>query len=370
MAQENQDEMSLFDSENIELNLDMNPEDLDVSEENIEDDDQEQEEESSEENIQNESSEEDEDPSEGVASEDEDEGGDNSPNLYSSLASVLHEQGLLPSLNLQDKSIDNIDGITEAFKNEIEANVKNRLVETLGEDGYEAVSNGVPLSELAKVKENQNALESITEEALQGDEELAKRVIYQDYLNQGIDENRAKKLLKRVIDSGEDALLEDATESLQSLKAFEQKQIEVKKENFKKQQELQAKQQEELDKEIKNKIYNSNELIKGAKLNKAIKERVYNSMTEIVGKNENGVLENRLMRDRRENPIEFDTKLYYLYELTNGFKSFEKLSNDTRTSAISDLERSIRQTNHQDTGSPSFLDDGDSYSAFGDELVV
>jgi hypothetical protein len=369
-------EMDIFDSEGLELNIDATPEDLGlVDEENTEENTGD---ESTEENVEetteentNESSEEDEDSSEEVASEDEDEGGDeNSPNLYSSLASVLHEQGLLPSLDLDSNEVKNIDDITTAFKSEIEANVKQRLVETLGEDGYEAVTNGVPLSELAKVKDNQTALESITDDTLQEDPELAKRVIYQDYINQGMSEDRAKRLLKRIVDAGDDAVLEDAAESLQSLKAYEQRQIEVRKEEFKKQQELVAKQQEEVEKQVKDKIYNSNELLKGMKLNKAIKDKVYKSMTEIVGKNQDGVLENRLMRDRRTNPVEFDTKLYYLYELTNGFQDFTKISNTTKTSAISDLERSIRQTNHQDTGTPGFLQDGESYSGFGDEIVL
>lgn len=379
MAEQN-DEMSLFDSDDLELNLGFNPGDLGIEEEEENDNTDQSGVDGDDsppiddtENDNDTTSEEDKDPSEGVAGdEDEDEGGDddNSPNLYSSLATVLYEQGLLPSLDLQKNKIQNVDDITTAFKSEIESNVRQRLVETLGEDGYEAVTNGVPLSELAKVKENQTTLDSISEDAFAEDPELAKRVIFQDYINQGIAEDRAKKLLKRVVDSGDDALLEDAAESLQSLKVFEQRQVEIKKEQFKEQQALQAKQQEELDTKIKDRIYNSEELLKGVKLNKAIKDKVYKSMTEVVGKNESGVLENRLMRERRENPIEFDTKLYYLYELTNGFKDFAKVANTTRSSAISELEKSLRQTNHQDTGAPSFLEDGESYSGLGDELVL
>lgn len=375
MGKENENEMGLFDSDDLELNLDYTPEDLGIEPE------EDPEEENTEEETndtpptdeQNDNtSEEDEDSSEEVAGdEDEEEGGDDtSPNLYSSLASVLYEQGLLPSLDLQNNKINGIEDITTAFKSEIESNVRQRLVDTLGEDGYEAVTNGVPLSELAQVKDNQNALEGISEEVLQQDPDLAKRIIFQDYINQGISEDRAKKLLKRVMDSGDDAVLEDASESLQSLKAFEERKVELKKEEYKIQQAEQAKQQEELEVKIKDKIYNSNELLKGLKLNKSIKDKVYKSMTEVIGKNEQGVLENKLMRERRENPIEFDTKLYYLYELTNGFKDFGKVANTTRTSAISELEKSIRSTNYQDSGSPSFLDDKDSYSGLGDELVL
>lgn len=384
MAKENN--MSLFDSDDIELNLDdASFEDLGLDdEENTAEEEDATETDTDDESIfegdnpnaeettdDENSSEEEETSSEDVAGEDDDEGGDenDSPNLYSSLASVLYEQGLLPSLNLDESKVNNIEDITKAFKAEIESNVKNKLVEKLGEDGYEAINSGVSMSDFAKSRENQDALNSIADTDLE-DPELAKRVIYQDYINQGMTEDRAKKLLKRIVDSGDEALLEDASESLTSLKAYEQKQLETKKEQLVKDQQFQAKQQEELDTKIKDKIYNSEELLKGIKLNKAIKDKVYSSMTEVIGKNEQGVLENKLMRERRENPIEFDTKLYYLYELTNGFKDFANISNKSRSSAITELEKSMRQTNRQDQGTPSFLEDGDSYLGLGDELVL
>lgn len=374
--------MNIFDEENVELNLDPTPQELGLDDENTTADDADTDQadiiddpegdsEADDAAKKDKNSGEDQDDSEDVAGKDSDEGGDenDSPNLYSSLASVLHEQGLLPSLNLDENKVSNIEDITTAFKAEIESNVKSKLIESLGEDGYEAVTNGVSLSDLAKSRENQGALDSIEVSALTEDPELSKRIIYQDYINQGISEDKARKLLKRVVDSGDDALLEDATESLGSLKEYEQRQLDTRKERYKEEQKLEAKRQEDLDKEVKNKIYNSDELLKGIKLNKAIKDKVYASMTEIVGKNDSGVLENKLMRERRESPIEFDTKLYYLYELTNGFKDFTKISNTTRSSAISDLELSMRQTNHQDSGAPSFLSDGESYLGIGDELV-
>jgi hypothetical protein len=372
--------MSLFDSQDLELNLDMTPEDLGLEEseeevpENTEENtgDQHEGEETPEgDEPEENNSEGDENPSEEVAGdEDEDGGGDeNSPNLYSSLATVLHEQGLLPSLDLQSNKIGSVDDIANAFKAEIEGNVKSKMVEALGEDGYNAVMNGIPITELAKTREAQATLDSITPEALQSDLELSKRVIYQDYLNQGISEDRAQRLLKRVIDSGEDAILEDAAESLTSLKVYEQRQLENKQLEYQKQQEAEQARQAQLETELKNKIYNSKELIQGAKLNKAMQDKVFKSMTEIVGKNENGVLENKLMRERRENPVEFDAKLYYIYELTNGFKDLSKVLNTTRSSAVDELERSLRQTKHQDSGTPNYLQDGESYFGPNDEIV-
>ena len=48
------------------------------------------------------------------------------------------------------------------------------------------------------------------------------------------------------------------------------------------------------------------------------------------------------MKDRRTNPIEFDTKLYYLYELTKGFSDFSLLENKTKTKVSNDFERALK----------------------------
>lgn len=364
--------MDLFEEEGLELNIDATPEELGIEEEQEEQNTDESQDDSEDENI-NDSSEDQDDPETVAESEEDDqEGGDdnNSPNLYSSLASVLSEQGLLPSFDLDNNKIESIDDISAALRNEVDSNVKQRLVESLGEDGYEAIMNGVPLTQLADYKSKQESLNSITEEAIAADLELGKKVIYQDYINQGMSEERAQKLLKRIIDSGDEAILEDSKESLESLKAFEAKQLEQTKEQNLKLRQAQEKEQAELDKNLKNKIYNSDELIKGVKLTKAIKDKVYSSMTEIVGKNDNGIGENKLMKSRRENPLEFDTKLYYVYELTNGFTDFSKVINTTKTSAISTLEQALRKQRNPDSGSPSYLNDNDSYFGAGDELVL
>lgn len=63
-------------------------------------------------------------------------------------------------------------------------------------------------------------------------------------------------------------------------------------------------------------------------------------MNDVVSKNPyTGELENKLMKSRREDPLNFDLKLYYLYELTNGFSSFKNIVNNTKSKAVKDLEK-------------------------------
>lgn len=315
-----------------------------------------------------------EDPEKVVEDEDTpgegDDSDDDSPTLYSSFASVLHEQGLLPSLNLDENKITSVEDLSNAFKSEIDNQVKSYITEKLGEDGYDALEKGISLAEYQAHQDNVQTLDTVTEDALAKDLELSKKVILQDYMNQGMSQDRALRILKKSIDLGEDSVLEDAKESLTSLKAFEAKRLESLKEERAKQAELQRQKQEKIDNDLKNSIYNSDEIIKGMKLTKNLKDRVYKSITEVVGQSPDGTMENKFMRDRRENPIEFDTKLYYLYELTNGFQDFSKVVSKAQTSALSELEKNLRRTKFEGSGNPAYLDDPESYGGIGSELVL
>ena len=314
-----------------------------------------------------------EDP-ETVAEEEEGtEGSSNdSPDLFSSFADVLAEQGLLPSANLQDKKIESVDDLTALFKEEINNQVKTYIVDKLGEEGFEALEKGVSLAEYQRYSEDVNTLDNISEDTLKENADLAKEIILQDYIAQGLSESKAKRLLEKTSDLGEDMVLEDAVESLKSLKAIQHKRLEqLALEREKEQLELQ-KRQEKIDNDLKNAVYNSEEYIKGlGKVDKAIQDRVYKSITQPVGKAPNGVAENKLMKHRRENPVEFDVKLYYLYEVTNGFEDFSKIVSKSESKAADRLSKALRKTKFDTSGTPSYVQDEESYDGFlGDELVL
>lgn len=380
MEDENDLSMSLFNSDlDLELNLDevILPEDSEEEEGNQENNQEENisEKDNTDSEQENNNLNEDESSEEVVEEEDTEEGGSSddeiSPNIYSSFASVLSEQGLVPSLDLQNKEIKTIDDLTSIIKEEISSQSKQYLVNKIGEKGYEALEKGVSLSEYQQYQENIQTLDSITEDTLEKDIELSKKIILQDYINQGMDQNRAMRLLKKSIDLGEDVIIEDAKESLSSLHKLEE--LRLAKLSEQKQQEAAAEQarQEKIDNDLKNAIYNKSEIIKDLQLNKAIQDKVYKSITNIVGKSPEGVLENQLMKDRRENPIEFDTKLYYLYEITNGFSDFSKITRKANSKATSNLEKALRSNKFEDSGNPSFVDDKESYGGiFGTELNI
>ena len=383
MAEQNNNEelnMEFFnESSDLELNFDTNPDDEEF---NIDKEQEEQEEsEESDENIEN-TSENHEDSEEVAGEEDQEEEGEDestdeesddvSPddNLYSSFASVLSEKGLLPSLDLQNTKIKTIDDLTESFRVEIDNQAKQYIIDKVGEEGYNALEKGISLAEYQQYQNNIQTLDGIDDDTLENDIELAKQIIKQDYLSQGMDEARANRILKKSIDLGDETVLEDAKESLQSLKALESKRLEALAAQREEQRLNNIKLQEKIDNDLKNSIYNEDEYFKGIKVNKALKDKIYNSITKVVGQSPEGVAENQLMRDRRENPIEFDKKLYYIYEITDGFKNINKLVNKSESKATSALEAQLRRNKFESGDNPAFMTDPESYGGTGSELVL
>ena len=288
------------------------------------------------------------------------EGSESSSNLYSSLAAFVHEQGLLPSLDIDLKDIKSADDFASVFNKELDIQAELRLNDYLA---------NLDLNKIGIAKKDIQDLSTINSDLLKNDIDLAKRIIYDDYLNQGLDEKKANRMLNRLIDLGDDAILEDAEESLQSLKEFKAREIERETQYYKERLEADKIQQAKLDEQMKKTIYESKDLISGLKPNKALQDKVYKSINDIVGKSPDGTFENKFMKERRENPLEFEIRMYHFYELTNGFKDLSKISTTAKSSAVKDLEKIARQTKLKDNGTPLWQQDSNTYSNFSGHVL-
>lgn len=320
--------------------------------------------------IQNNSGEGENDPGT-VANEDgNDEGDENdSPNLFSSVATVLKEQGLLPSLDTES-NIESVDDLAKAFVTERETLVKNTLIEKFGEEGYEYIVKGVPIEKYEEFKSSQDNLDSITEDQLTEDIEFSKKVIFQDYINQGVPEKKAEAILEKLSLLGDESIIEDAMTSLSNVKEFNKQLIENEKIELENSRLSEEKLRKENDKKLKDSVYNTKELLQGQSIPKDVQDRVYKNMTTIVGKSPDGYEENSLMKSRREDPISFDTKLYYIYDLTKGFTDFSLLTNAGKSNAVKELEKAMQNNSvFSGSGQPSYIKDKEGYIEYGDELV-
>jgi len=288
------------------------------------------------------------------------EGSESSSNLYSSLAAFVHEQGLLPSLDIDLKDIKSADDFASVFNKELDIQAELRLNDYLA---------NLDLNKIGIAKKDIQDLNTINSDSLKNDIDLAKRIIYNDYLNQGLDEKKANRMLNRLIDLGEDAILEDAEESLESLKEFKNREIEKETNSYKERLEAEKVNQAKLDEQMKKTIYESKDLISGLKPNKALQDKVYKSINDIVGKSPDGTFENKFMKERRENPLEFEIRMYHFYELTNGFKDLSKISTTAKSSAVKDLEKIARQTKLKDNGVPLWQQDANTYDNFAGHVL-
>jgi len=311
---------------------------------------------------------EDEDPEEVDSEDDQDEGsdeddesGDSSSNIYSSLATFIHEQGLLPSLDIEKTEIKTAEEFADALKNEVTTQSRILAEDYLSKLDIEAIARSQ-----AEIKD----LENIDEEYLKSNIEAAKQIIYQDYLNQGLDEKKAGRLLSRLVDLGEDAIIEDALESTSSLKEFNSRKIQEQKDAYEENVRLEKEANEKSEKVLKETIFDRKDLINGYTPTKAIQDKVYKSINEIVGKSPvDGSFENKFMKERRENPIDFEARMYYFYELTNGFKDYNKVATSAKSKAINDLEAIVKKGAYKDSGTPAWMSDKNSYDiGIGDEL--
>ena len=288
------------------------------------------------------------------------EGSESSSNLYSSLAAFVHEQGLLPSLDIDLKEIKSADDFANVFNKELDIQAELRLNDYLA---------NLDLNKIGVAKQEISDLNSINTDSLKDNIDLAKRIIYDDYINQGLDEKKANRMLNRLIDLGDDAILEDAEESLESLKEFKNREIEKETQSYKQKLESDKVEQAKLDEQMKKTIYESKDLISGLKPNKVLQDKVYKSINDIVGKSPDGTFENKFMKERRENPLEFEIRMYHFYELTNGFKDLSKISTNAKSSAVKDLEKIARQTKLKDNGTPLWQQDANTYDNFSGHVL-
>ena len=121
--------------------------------------------------------------------------------IYSSVATHLHETGVLPSLNEESK-IENADDLQVA----IQAEITNGLEET-ARQYKEAMQRGEPEDAYVKYQRQQEQLTDITEDVLTAadNNDLRFKINAQDFLNRGFNVEEAKKFAQRSQDLGEDA---------------------------------------------------------------------------------------------------------------------------------------------------------------------
>lgn len=139
-------------------------------------------------------------------------------NFYSSIASALKDEGILP--DLEDDVVNNIKEASD-FADAIEKQIQARFDERQKRID-DALNANVEPDEIRQYEQTLSYLDSIKEDNIKEEsdngENLRKKLIYQDFINRGYSKERALREVKKSFDSGTD--IDDAKEALVSNKEF------------------------------------------------------------------------------------------------------------------------------------------------------
>ena len=278
-------------------------------------------------------------------------------NFYSSIASALKDEGILPDLD--DEIVGNIkeaSDFADAIEKQIQARFDKRqkriddaLNANVEPDEIRQYENTI--SFLNSIKED-----NITDEAEKG-ENLRKRLIYQDFINRGYSKERATREVKKSFDSGTD--IEDAKEALESNKEFFNKEYQ---DLIKEAQEEVRAEQEKNKKEaaqLKKSMLEDKEIFDGITLDKVTRQKAFDNITKPIFKTEDGEYLTAIQKYEMENPVEFRKYLSVLFTMTDGFKSLDKIvkgkvKKEVKQS-LRELEHKLSNTSRNGTGDPKFI---------------
>jgi len=279
-----------------------------------------------------------------------------SPKFFSSLVQALKEGGILE--DVEDKDIKSQEDFFSVLEESIKAREFADLDDTQKEY-LEALRAGIPHEEIAAHQRNIEAYNSITEDALTEEstdgEELRRTIIMNNFITKGIAEARAKKLVDKIFDAGED--VSEATEALTELQTVEKKQFEADKQN-----RIAAKKaQEKADKDAVDKlnkiVKDTKELIPGMQIPQTLKNNIIKGLTQPVGFTEDKRPLDIISKYLYDNPIDGRFKLAYILSVTDGMKKMDVLENKkAKRNAFKDLENAMRT---KDSGGPVGFDEDD-----------
>jgi hypothetical protein len=289
-------------------------------------------------------------------------GSESLPNLYSSLAKALGEEGFLPDLNDEDvKAIDSFDKLGDRIK---QAN-KKTLTESLGfsldnvnelndlqKQYLQALNQGIPAETFVEAKRTEQSIDSITDDLIESNEELRKNIIIDGYVAKGITQAKAEKMAQMHIDLAED--VEEAKAARNEIRAAIQYRNQQEFEYQKTLYEENIKQQKEYEESLRNSFYNTDKIGETFEITRQLKDKMYSVITKPVAKTEDGTLVNAITKYQMENPIDFQHKMAWLYAITDGFKKFDTfVTTKAKTKAARELESVLNSTNFDSLGNVS-----------------
>lgn len=276
-----------------------------------------------------------------------------SPNFYSSLTTALKEDGVLP--DLEDEDLAKVQS-PEDFASVIEKQIEARL-EDVQKRVKEALDYGIEPSEIKSYETTISYLDGLADDAIEDEtdagENLRKSLIFQDFINRGFSEARAKRETEKSVNGGTD--IEDAKEALMSNRDFFKKGYTTLIKTAREEVENENKLQKQQTEEFRKKSLETEAPFEGVKLDKRVRQSIYDTATKAVAKSDEGQMLTAIQKYEKENPIDFRYKLATIFTLTDGFKNLDglvqgKVKKETSKS-LRELEHTLRGNSTLGNGS-------------------
>ena len=308
--------------------------------------------------------------------EDADSNKDASPktNFYSSIAKALKEDGIIPDLD--EKEIKS----PEDFASGIDKYIKSKLDEHQKRVA-EALELGVEPTEIKRYENTLSYLETIKEETLKDEsdkgEKLRQQLIYQDFINRGYSEERAKREVTKSLNAGTD--IEDAKEALNGNKEFFKKEYDNLINQAREEELEYEKSRKEQAQKLQKSLLEDTMVFGELKLDKTIRQKALDNISKPVYKDpKTGELYTAIQKYEKDNRVDFLKNIGIIYTLTDGFTNLkglikDKVNNEVKK-GIRELEHTLNNTSRSNDGNLKFVsgvnDDTDSIISKGWNLDV
>lgn len=275
---------------------------------------------------------------------------DTDSNIYQ-LASALKEEGILDD----DDDVSDVDS-PEAFKSLLENHIYKKLSER-HKRIEEALNSKMPTDVIKNYESTLNYLSSITSDKIKDESEngerLRKQLIFQDYINRGFSEEKARKEVKKAFDAGTD--LEDAMEAWQANYEFFKNSYD--QEIHKRNDDIAKAEQESRQRieKFKKDLLEDKKAFGNIEVDKNTRQKIFNLIYNPNTTNSEGRKVSEMTKYFQEHPTDVYKYMAFFYDATDKFTNFDKLFkkqvNKEMKKGLAKLEETINGSSRTSSGS-------------------
>ena len=290
-------------------------------------------------------------------SDDDDTNSSDKSKFYKSIAKALKDDGVV---DVDDETLENIKDSNDFVNNIINKKI-NDGIDDVTKRVYDALTAGVQVPVIKQYENTINILKTIEnadiEDEGEGGEDVRKKLIFQQYINRGFNDEKAKKEVEKAFNAGTD--IDDAKDALSdNLEFFQNQYNDLIEQSRKDNENRMAQKRQELD-TLKKSVMSDSDEWKDFNVNDTLKQKIYDNITRPAYKGQNGETYTEIQKYERENRIGFLKNVSMCYTLTNGFTDFSGLSKAKVRKEVSkgmrELESALNSTSRTSSGALKFI---------------